>query len=72
MSTRGRKHEYSGKCVSLFTALHELPSMKGPDTESTFSVVCSSDILELRNMIERLWHIFRLIWFVQTTDLPLV
>ena len=31
------------------------------------SVVCSSDILEQRNIIKRLWHLFRLAWLVQTT-----
>ena len=42
--------------------------MKGTDTEAIFSVVCSSDILEQRNIIKRLWHLFRLVWFVQTTQ----
>ena len=55
MNTRGRKQEFSGRCVCLFIVLLELHLMKGPDTEAIFSVVCSSDIiLNQHNIIKRL------------------
>ena len=53
---RGRKHlGILGHSVSatltlvLFIGLRELFLMKGADTESIFSVVCSSDILKQHN-----------------------
>ena len=69
MSTCGRKQEYSGESVFLFIVFRELHFiwLKAPDTEPIFSVVCSSDILEHHNIIKRLWHIFWIVWFVQTT-----
>ena len=57
MSTHGRKQEYSGKRVSFYIVLRELHFMKGPDTEAIFSVVCSSDILELHNIIKSLGYL---------------
>ena len=54
MSTHGRKEEYSGKLVYLFIVLRQLDLMKGPDIEAIFSVVRSSDILELHNIIKNL------------------
>ena len=51
MSTCGFKLEYSGKGVSLFIVLRERHLMKGPDAKPTFSVLCSSDILEQHTII---------------------
>ena len=69
MSTTADSNRTRASASSLFIVLREFHLIKAPKTEAIFSVMGSSDIVEQHNIVKRLWHLFRNLFFYKQFDL---